>query len=275
MIIKPSSGIELRSSCAGHGVEHLSPLFEVPVQLALAVALVASPLVDERTAASPPVLTALVRDDGPKGEDALFSDQAWLRAVRAFGKTVGLGDHAARIFATSSGHIYVPIPAERRAILALRSKPGLAARLVRELAANNAAVLATVLGTPAGAGDLALAHMVGAETAVRLLEAAADEPQRAASEIAPSAALEFPVLFFQGLRPRSAEAVRRAVRDATSRAIAAARGAIAVRVKPPATRPDRTLAAKMLAASPARLRGMAAPTAADHPPRRADIAAAR
>ena len=163
-------------------------------------------------------------------EVRLFSDDAWLQGVRSYGAALGLGVYAARIFATRSGQVYVPIPAERRAILALRHQPNLEASLAHQIAANNAVVLSTVLGEPATAGDLALAHYIGAEAAVRLLESAEREPQQPASEIAPAAALGHPSLFFQGRRPRSVEALRRSVREAIARALAAAGHAMAARI---------------------------------------------
>ncbi len=93
----------------------------------------------------------------------------------------------ARVFVTSGGRYYLPTPADRPRVMAARADDDFAARIAYSAAVRNAAVMRSALHRAPTAGDLYIAHVFGAPTAIELI-AAVDE--------APDAALEqrFPTL---------------------------------------------------------------------------------
>ena len=218
----------VRHGCCG--VLAVSSVLEVPTQLALAILLAVSPAPGEPEPAMPGgthTVTAASR------LDLGYSDATWLRLVQAHGAAAGLDDLARRIFRTSSGRIYVPVDADRQAVLALKQDPAIAPRIATEAARANARQLQRALGRPTTSGELLLAHRLGLQTATDLLVSAAREPQRPASEVAPAAALADPAAFFQDVRPRSSAGVVRIFTSAMERA-AAARNAAAAGASSPA-----------------------------------------
>lgn len=114
-----------------------------------------------------------------------FGERSWLRALHEnaeVAETIG-----ARVFVTSGGRYYLPAPADRPRVMAARTDDDFAARIAYSAAVRNAAVMRSALHRAPTAGDLYIAHVFGAPTAIELI-AAVDE--------APDAALEqrFPTL---------------------------------------------------------------------------------
>jgi hypothetical protein len=178
-------------------VKLLSPLFDVPAQLALVLTLAASGPGEGTRAAAPPVETVAVAPtqvlldfrqlEGPYR----FSESNWLRALREdLPAVAALPAYSGRIFKTSSGRYYVPAATERRPILAARDNADLAARAAQAFAAHNASRLRIALRRPATAGDLYIAHVFGPEAAIafiRQTEAAPNDPAaRQAPDLVPS-----------------------------------------------------------------------------------------
>jgi hypothetical protein len=151
----------------------LSSLFEVPASLALVLALAAS-------GGGTAHLEATIGDqmsapslaEGP----CRFSEQMWLRAVAEGAGGEELAVHGARVFKTSSGRYYIPQEEERRQILALRRDAAIAQYVAYRLARRNAEILQAAIGRAPGAGDLYIAHLFGAETAIGLITLAKEKP---------------------------------------------------------------------------------------------------
>ena len=127
-----------------------------------------------------------------------FIDSTWLDMVRRHGDAHGLGGYAQALQSGSCD------AATRRDILALRSDPELSACMAGELARENAASLQSRLGRAPNAGELYAAHVMGAEGAARLIEAAREGAPNAAA-IFPREAAANRGLFYVGSEARSAQ----------------------------------------------------------------------
>jgi hypothetical protein len=183
----------------------MSPLFQVPVHLvvALSVATTTPKGLDARDAhaaefersASRPV-SVLRISEAPSGP-YLFTSEAWLSIARDTAPIT----LARRIFKTSSGRHYMAPGDARDILLSLRTDPELAAAMARQLAHHNQTALTKVLGRPATTGELVLAHLTGAAAAARLIEAQRTNPE---TTIASLCTAECVGLF--ALAPRAAKA---------------------------------------------------------------------
>lgn len=122
--------------------------------------------------AAPPVATTPLAE--PLKGSFSFSERAWLRALHEnaeVAETIG-----ARVFVTSGGRYYLPAPADRPRVLAARADDDFAARVAYSAAVRNAAAMRKALHRPPTAGDLYIAHVFGASTAIELIEAVDEAP---------------------------------------------------------------------------------------------------
>jgi hypothetical protein len=172
-------------------VNLLSPLLEVPAQLALALTLAASgpgegaPIAPFAETAAIGSTQPLLNSEPLEGPYR-FSESSWLRALREdLPAGNPLAAYSGRIFKTSGGRYYVPDAADRRAILASRSSAALAARVAEIFAARNAARLRVALRRPLSAGDLYIAHMFGSEAAIAFIRQTETHPNDPAAQSAP------------------------------------------------------------------------------------------
>ncbi len=165
----------------------MSPLFDVPVHLAVALSVAshgvkgpdereALAALFERTAARVTMVSRVL--DAPSGP-YFFAAQPWLANVRL----VAPPAIAVRIFKTSSGQHYMPPGVERDRLLSLRTDPELAAAMTRVAAVRNHAALSAALGRPPLTGELLLAHLMGTAATLRVNEAAAQRPDVAVAQI--------------------------------------------------------------------------------------------
>ncbi len=136
-----------------------------------------------------------------------FIEETWLRTIKSEGEKFGLGQYADRIFKTRTGRHYVPEAEERREILALRRDPKIASLMAGVFARNNADRLAQEIGRKATAGELYLAHFLGATNAVRLIKLALSNPNKKAAREFPAAAKANKRIFYDGKRARSTRQV--------------------------------------------------------------------
>lgn len=144
-----------------------------------------------------------------------------LDVLKRHGADAGEGHLSGRIFKTRSGLVYVPVARERAAIEARFRDPRLVEDLVRRAAVANALWLEKELERPATARELFLAHVAPRAEALALIKAHERDGGRPASELAPSAALDYPDLFFAGLHPRSVADMSRLIEIELARAEAA------------------------------------------------------
>ncbi len=195
----------------------MSAVFEIPVQLALILQLAAVDPSAVTVASSERQVVAR-----PAAVAFGYSEARWFDVLHRHGASAGQGRLAARIFRTRSGLVYVPDVSERMAIAAKRTEAAVVLPVARQAAAANAFRLSQDLGRTATAEELLLAHLASHTEAMALISAASDvsapDSARAASEIAPEAALALPVLFFAGTRARTVLEVQRHIGQALLRA---------------------------------------------------------
>lgn len=134
----------------------------------------------------PPAITVLDRAREPALREAL-SDDAWLRALkRAAPASDALSRYAARIFVTSAGRYYVPVPSEKAEILALRSNGDVAVRVLAAATAELKRDLHETTGREPSRGALLVAHLLGRSEAISYMRAAIHEPSARAVRVVPA-----------------------------------------------------------------------------------------
>lgn len=133
-----------------------------------------------------------------------FIESTWLDTVKKHGARFGLGRMADQISLTASGNAWVADPAQREAILALRSNPRIASLMAAGLAEDNRAHLMPILGRQPSHAELYLAHFLGAGGAGRFLsELQANPDQSAAAIFARPAAANRGIFYSPNGSPRS------------------------------------------------------------------------
>ncbi|MDP3601804.1 MAG: lytic transglycosylase domain-containing protein [Bosea sp. (in: a-proteobacteria)] len=137
-----------------------------------------------------------------------FIEQTWLSMVKQEGPKQGLASYADAISETGGGRLTVADPAAREKILELRKDPQVAAVMAGALTQKNREQLAGALGRQPHAGELYMAHVLGARGASDLIKTAAADPTRAAVKDFPEAAAANRSIFFDKAgRARSAQEV--------------------------------------------------------------------
>lgn len=137
-----------------------------------------------------------------------FIEQTWLSIMRQEGPKQGLANYAGAISEDGSGRLTVADPALREKILQLRTDPQVAAVMAGALTQKNAEQLGQALGRQPQAGELYMAHVLGARGAADLIRTAGSDPSRAAARDFPEAAAANRAIFFdKGGRARSAQEV--------------------------------------------------------------------
>jgi len=176
-----------------------------------------------------------------------FIESTWLDTLRKHGHRFGLGALAEQIGMTTSGEVYVADPAQRQAILALRSDPQIAALMAASLAEDNRAYLTPILGRVPDHAELYLAHFLGAAGAGRFLaELRADPSQSAAALFARAAAANRAIFYAPDGTPRSLAGVMEVISRKLERAMERAGSSQGLRF----ARAEAPAAAVLLAARP-------------------------
>lgn len=124
-----------------------------------------------------------------------FIEQTWLAMVKQEGPRQGLSQYADAI-SESGGRLSVSDPAARERILQLRNDPQVAAVMAGALTQKNRDQLAGALGRQPQAGELYMAHVLGARGASDLIRAAASDPSRVAARDFPEAAAANRSIFY-------------------------------------------------------------------------------
>lgn len=128
-----------------------------------------------------------------------FTGGTWLQTLDRHGGAHGLGWAGDAI---SGGR--VTDPAQRGSIMDLRYDPDAAALMAGELANDNRLVLTGVLGREPDAGELYLAHFLGAGGASQFLTALQSDPGQSAAALLPAAANANRTIFYDSAgAPRS------------------------------------------------------------------------
>jgi hypothetical protein len=137
-----------------------------------------------------------------------FIEQTWLSMMRQEGPKQGMANYAGAISEDGSGRLTVSDPALREKILQLRTDPQVATVMAGAFTQRNAEQLAQALGRQPQAGELYMAHVLGARGATDLIRTAANDPTRAAARDFPDAAAANRSIFYDKAgRARSAQEV--------------------------------------------------------------------
>jgi len=125
-----------------------------------------------------------------------FIEQTWLGLVKGEGPKLGLDRYAQAIATRPDGSHAVSDPALRQDILRLREDPKVSAVMAGALTQRNRDLLAAEVGREPTAGDLYVAHFLGARGAAYLIRMAQTSPTRPAAEGFPDAAAANRAIFF-------------------------------------------------------------------------------
>jgi hypothetical protein len=117
-----------------------------------------------------------------------FIESTWLSMVKEEGPKYGLGQFAAAIERRPDGQYAVSDPNARAEILKLREDPAISSVMAGALAKRNSAELTDTLGRKPTAGELYLAHFLGAGGAKRMIALSRNNPNASAAAAFPDAA---------------------------------------------------------------------------------------
>jgi hypothetical protein len=136
-----------------------------------------------------------------------FIESTWLETLKTSGAELGLGEVADRIEALPGGRYRVADPADRQAILDLRHDPEIASMMAGALTRRNAAYLQQRIGREPNAGELYIAHFLGAKGAGDLISTATAAPDAVAADLFPKQASANRPIFYDKGRARSVSEV--------------------------------------------------------------------
>ncbi|MBI3676857.1 MAG: lytic transglycosylase domain-containing protein [Proteobacteria bacterium] len=135
-----------------------------------------------------------------------FVEQTWLGMIKQHGAKYGLSSYANAIQQTADGRYQAASPADRSAILALRSDPKVSALMEGEYANATKSSLEGTLGRSVCNGELYAAHFLGPDAACRLIQLSNSQPQLSAADAFPKAASANKNVFYH--RDGTAKTVR-------------------------------------------------------------------
>ncbi|MGL4976318.1 MAG: lytic transglycosylase domain-containing protein, partial [Bosea sp. (in: a-proteobacteria)] len=137
-----------------------------------------------------------------------FIEQTWFSMVKGEGARHGMSAYADAIKSTESGRLDVSDPAMREQILNLRKDPQASAVMAGAFTQKNREQLTAAIGREPNAGELYIAHVLGARGASDLIKGVASDPQAAAARSFPEAAGANRNIFFDKTgRPRTVQEV--------------------------------------------------------------------
>lgn len=114
-----------------------------------------------------------------------FLDSTWLQVMKEEGPRLGYQNYADRITRNSSGEYVVSDPASRDEILKLRENPDVAADLAAAFTRSNGDYLRSAFGRSPSAGELYIAHFLGAQGAEKMFRAGLQDPDQVAVNLFP------------------------------------------------------------------------------------------
>ena len=140
-----------------------------------------------------------------------FLESTWLQVMKEEGPRLGYGDIAQNIERTSGGDYIVRDADKKAEILKLREDPQIAADLAAAFTKTNGDYLQTRFGRMPSAGELYIAHFLGAQGAERMFSAGLQNPDQIAAELFPRQASANRTIFYSDGAPRTIREVYRAL----------------------------------------------------------------
>ncbi|MET3925001.1 transglycosylase SLT domain-containing protein [Devosia sp. 2618] len=138
-----------------------------------------------------------------------FLEGTWLQVMKEEGPRLGYGEIASKIQRSSQGDYYVSDPATKAEILKLRENPQIAADLAAAFTKSNGDYLSARFGRQPSAGELYIAHFLGAQGAERMFTAGLSNPDQIAANLFPRQAAANKAIFYSNGQPRTIRDVYR------------------------------------------------------------------
>ncbi|MBJ6986100.1 transglycosylase SLT domain-containing protein [Devosia sp. MC521] len=133
-----------------------------------------------------------------------FLEGTWLQVMKTDGPRLGYQRYADEITRTPDGDYVVRDPRKKAEILALRENPQIAADLAAAFTRSNGDFLKTAFGRMPSAGELYIAHFLGAQGAERMFQAGLQNPEQVAVNLFPKQANANQTIFYDGSgKPRT------------------------------------------------------------------------
>ena len=140
-----------------------------------------------------------------------FLEGTWLQVMKEEGPRLGYGEYAAAIRRTSDGDYVVDDPQLKARILNLRTDPQTASDLAAAFTRSNGEYLSARFGRMPSAGELYIAHFLGAQGAEKLFTAGLSNPDQVAANLFPRQAAANRAIFYDNGVPRTIRDVYRAL----------------------------------------------------------------
>ncbi|MGV3575556.1 MAG: transglycosylase SLT domain-containing protein [Devosia sp.] len=138
-----------------------------------------------------------------------FLEGTWLQVMKQDGARLGYGNIANEIQQRSDGSYTVADPVRKAEILKLREDPQIAADLAAAFTRSNGEYLKSKFGRNPSAGELYIAHFLGAEGAERMFKAGLENPDQLAVNLFPRQADANQAIFYSNGQPRTIRDVYR------------------------------------------------------------------
>jgi hypothetical protein len=132
-----------------------------------------------------------------------FLESTWLQVLKQEGPRLGYGQYANAIEVTAGGDYTVRDPTQKAAILKLREDPQMAADLAAAFTKSNGDYLSARFGRMPSAGELYIAHFLGAQGAERMFTAGLQNPDQIAAQLFPKQAAANKAIFYSDGRART------------------------------------------------------------------------
>ena len=138
-----------------------------------------------------------------------FLESTWLQVMKEEGPRLGYSDIANNIERSSDGDYFVSDPATKAEILKLREDPQIAADLAAAFTKSNGDYLSQRFGRMPSAGELYIAHFLGAQGAERMFTAGLQDPDQIAADLFPKQASANRAIFYSEGQARTIREVYR------------------------------------------------------------------
>jgi hypothetical protein len=139
-----------------------------------------------------------------------FLDATWLQTMKEQGPRLGYQQYADQI-EVNGGNYQVRDPQVRAQILKLREDPQVASDLAAAFTKSNGDYLRAKFGRQPSAGELYIAHFLGAQGAEKMFNAGLQNPDQIAANLFPRQAQANKSIFYDEGQPRTIRQVYRAL----------------------------------------------------------------
>ena len=140
-----------------------------------------------------------------------FLDSTWLQVMKQEGPRLGYQHYADQIAVSSAGDYHIADKTLRKQVLALREDPQVSADLAAAYTRSNGEYLFGRFGRMPSAGELYIAHFLGAQGAEKLFNAGLSNPDQVAADLFPRQAAANRTIFYEGGRARTIRQVYEAL----------------------------------------------------------------